>query len=104
MGLGLGFSGRGGNSSFDEVIGKRLGFLDVALAELGEMLSFLLLCFPLRFGGEGPEGEGSGGFLRKDAMVSCLGDQGIKGPGGPVVKLFYPSRFSQRIASGLAIV
>ena len=37
MGLGLGFSGRGGNSSFDEVIGKILGFLDVALAELGEI-------------------------------------------------------------------
>ena len=68
--------------------------------ELGEVLSilFLPLRFPCPFGG-----EMSGGFLRKEAIVSWLGDLGIV----PVVQLFYPSRsrlFWQKITSRLTIV
>ena len=52
-----------------------LDFLDgTRLMELGDVLSILFL--PLRF----PRplwGEVSGGFLRKEAMVSWLGDLGI---------------------------
>ena len=68
--------------------------------ELGEVLSilFLPLRFPCPFGR-----EMSGGFLRKEAIVSWLGDLGIV----PVVQLFYPNRsrlFWQKITSRLTIV
>ena len=59
--------------SWGEITGDelKLDFFGVSLTEVGERLNLRFLPLPDFFGG------GSGGFLRKEAIVKLLGERGI---------------------------
>ena len=53
-------------------VGLLLGFFEVSMMVVGERLSLRFLPLPVFLGG-----EGSGGFLRKEAIVRLLGERGM---------------------------